>query len=202
MKNGILCKCVCYQKNSDGIGSTNVQPSPNGGIISLMLKPIKINCLAMLLLSGCFGQSSQSAFIAKYEFEDFSIFKDIDMAFRGTNKQDNFFFFFYVPHLVKDSLNTGYYIVILDKETYHAIETKLTLIKNHVADTVKLQQLAQKFIKYKISRLNVDKQGNVFIYMKNIETLTLVRFVDENELVKYPHKKWNNIKGNWYKPSK
>jgi hypothetical protein len=69
------------------------------------------------------------------------------------------------------------------------------------ADTIQLQHLAQTFIKYKIPQLNVDKQGNVFIYLADVETLALVKFANESELQKRSKEvKWVNVTSNWYKP--
>ena len=61
--------------------------------------------------------------------------------------------------------------------------------------------MAQTFIQYRIPRLEADAQGNVFVYLKDIETLAFVRFANENELKKRSKEvKWINIKSNWYKP--
>ena len=69
------------------------------------------------------------------------------------------------------------------------------------SDTLKLQHLAQTFMQYKIPRLKVDGQENVFVYLKDVETLALVRLANENELQKRSKEvKWINIKYNWYKP--
>ena len=69
------------------------------------------------------------------------------------------------------------------------------------SDTLKLQHLAQTFMQYKIPRLKVDGQENVFVYLKDGETLALVRLANENELQKRSKEvKWINIKHNWYKP--
>lgn len=164
-----------------------------------MLKEITIICLIVLLFDSCMGQSKEKVFIAKYEFEDFSQFKGVDMALRGADKQGNFVVFGYAPHLVKDSSKIGYYIVILDKENYQAIESKLLRTTYYEdADIIRLQQLAHAFMKYKIPRLDVDEQGNVFVYLKDFETLALARFMNESELQKYP-RKWVRIKSNWYK---
>ena len=67
------------------------------------------------------------------------------------------------------------------------------------ADTLKLQHLAQTFIMYRIPRLDVDTAGNVFVYLKDVETLALVRFIDEKEMLKDP-REWVNIEDNWFKP--
>lgn len=56
-------------------------------------------------------------------------------------------------------------------------------------------------MRYRIPRLDVDTTGNVFVYVKDIETLALVGFANENELQKRNKEtKWINIKSNWYKP--
>jgi len=155
----------------------------------------------MLLFNSCIGQTKEKTFIAKYELEDFSQFKGVDMAFRGSDKQGNFVVFGYAPHLVNDPPKVGYYVVILGRENYQAVKTELVKTEYYVnADTVKLQQLAQAFIRYEIPRLKVDEQGNVFVYLKDFETLALARLASDSEMLKNPVKKWINIKNNWYKP--
>ena len=159
-----------------------------------------INGLMMLLLSGCFGQSKEKTFIAKYEFEDFSLFNNVHIFIRGGDRERNPIIMIKAPHLVNDTSRVGLYVVTLDKKNYQIIEAKWMVEYYVNADTVKLQQLAQTFMKYEIPRLDVDEQGNVFVYLKDVETLALARFVNESELLKNPNKKWINIKSNWYKP--
>jgi len=176
-----------------------------------MLKQIiSINCLMtmLLLLSSCqskekaFLVEKEKEFLVKYEFEDFSQYNDVDMLLRGSDKQGNFIVLGYAPYFVNDSSKVGYYVVTLDKTNHQVIEAEWASTKDYVnADTVKLQQLAQTFMKYKISRLRVDKQGNVFVYLVDFERFTLARFVNESELQKRSKEmKWVNIKNNWYKP--
>lgn len=155
----------------------------------------------MSLFNSCIGQSKERAFLAKYELEDFSQFNNVHIFIRGGDRERNPIIMINAPNLVNDSSRVGLYVVILDKKDYQVIEAKWTLTEYYVdADTIKLQQLAQAFMKYEIPRLDVDEQGNVFVYLKDFETLALARFVDESELLKNPRKKWTNIKGNWYKP--
>ena len=167
-----------------------------------MLKEIAIIYLVMLLSNSCIDQSNEKAFIAKYGLEDFSQFKDIDMTFRGSDKQGNFIVFGYAPSLINTS-GAGYYIITLDSKSYQIIETGLMRAEDYVnADMIKLHQLAQTFMRYKIPRLNVDAQGSVFIYLENAEALALVRFANESELLKRSKEmKWIKIKDNWYKPN-
>lgn len=167
-----------------------------------MLRLIAINSLMIILLNGCIGQSKEKMFITKYEFEDFSQFVGFDMIFRGTDRQGNFLIFGYGPIVKNDSSKElCNFAVTLDKNDYHAIETKWSLSQDCVdLDTLLLQQLTQKFMKYDIPRLSIDENGNVFVYLVDFETLTMARFVNESELLKYHHQEWINIKNNWYKP--
>lgn len=161
-----------------------------------------INLLTIILLTGCLGQSIEKAFIVKNEFEDFSKFKGVNVLKRGEDKNKEIIAMF-VSYFVNDNSKTGCYLVTLDKKNHQVIKAIWTTECNIDKDTLMLQQLAQTFIKYKIPRLNVDNVGNVFVYLKDIETLALARFVDENELKKRSKEmRWIEVKDNWYKPSK
>lgn len=167
-----------------------------------MLRLIAINFLMILYLNGCIGQSKEKMFMVRYEFEDFTQFVGFDMIFRGTDKQGNFLIFGYGPIVKNDSSKElCNFAVRLDKNEYHAIETKWSLSQDCGGlDTLLLQQLAQNFMKYNIPRLSIDENGNVFVYLVDFETLTMARFVNERELLKYFDQEWINIKNNWYKP--
>ncbi len=167
-----------------------------------MVKMITIRNLIILLLTGCFGQSKEKSFLAKYELEDFSQFNGVEMILRGVDKHGNLCVFGYAPHLVNDSSKVGAYFITLDRESYQIIEIGFISTEYYDnADTLQLQQLAQRFMQYEIPRLYVDEQGNVSIYLKDFETLAMVRFANENELQKRSKEtKWKNIKSNWYKP--
>lgn len=159
-----------------------------------------MNCLIMFLFNSC-ATNYEKAFLAKYEFEDFSQFKEVDMFFRGTNKENNLVIYGYAPDLINNTSKAEFYLIVLNNQNHEIVEMDWKLIENNVkADTIKLQQLAQTFIMYRIPRLNVDTAGNVFVYLKDVETLALVRFANENELQKRSKEvKWINIKHNWYK---
>ena len=149
---------------------------------------------------SCIGQSKEKSF-SQYEFEDFSQFKNVSVFIRGGDSERNPIIFVDAPHLVRDTSKVGCYVVTLDKKNYQVIKAKWMTESIVNADTLKLQQLAQTFMQYKIPRLNVDEQGNVFVYLKDVETLALARFANENELQKRNKEvKWINIKHNWYKP--
>ena len=164
-----------------------------------MLKQIVTNCLIMLCFNSCIGQSKEKTFLAKYEFEDFSQFKNVSVFIRGGDNQRNPIIFVDAPHLVRDTSKVGCYVVMLDKKTTKVIKAKWMTEYDVEADTLKLQHLAQTFIMYRIPRLDVDTAGNVFVYLKDVETLALVRFIDEKEMLKDP-REWINIKDNWFKP--
>lgn len=154
----------------------------------------------MLCFNSCIGQPREKAFLAKYEFEDFSQFKEVNIFKRGGD-ENNQALVIDVPYFVNNTLKTGCYIVTLDRKKYQVIRAKWTTESNVNADTVKLQQLAKTFMQYKIPRLSVDEQGNVFVYLRDVETLALVKFANENELQKRSKEvKWINIKHSWYRP--
>ena len=155
----------------------------------------------MILLNSCFGQSKENAFITIYELEDFSQFKGVNIFKRGGDKNDQILVMD-ASYFVNDTSKIGCYVITLDRKNYQVIKAKWTLTEYYVdADTIKLQQLAQAFMKYEIPRLDVDEQGNVFIYLKDVETLALVRFANKSELLKRSKEtKWIKVKDNWYKP--
>lgn len=167
-----------------------------------MLRQIFINSIIISIICyGCLGQSREKNFLAMYEFEDFSDFKGVDMYLRGLDKDGRFVVHGFAPHFKNDSLGAWHYVVKLDKDSCIRTEIKWVLTEKYEnADTVKLQQLAQRFIDYKISRLNVDKNGNVFVYFGDLK-LKLAQFADKNWLTRYSHgtRKWINIRSNWYR---
>ncbi len=177
-------------------------------IIKEMHKAIII-CLAILLCNGCIMQPQAIAFLNQYESEDFSQFNKASVFIRGVFEK-NFVIFVDAPHLIRDSLNAGCYVVMLDRKSYQVIQSHWMTDFDVDADTLKLQQLAQALMKYGIPRLSVDEQENVFVYLKDVESLALVRFANEEEVekmrIKYdaiePHywkRCWKKARGNWYR---
>ena len=163
------------------------------------MRKLIIFCLIMLCFNSCIGP--EKVFVAKYEFEDFSQFKNVCVFVRDVDGERNPIIFVDAPHLVRDTSKEGCYGVTLNKKNYQVIKAGWAVEYDVKADTLKLQHLAQTFMQYKIPRLQVDEQGNVFVYLKDVETLALVRFANENELQKRNKEiKWINIKHNWYKP--
>jgi hypothetical protein len=159
-----------------------------------IIQNMVICSILILSFSRC-ANTCERRFISEYEFEDFSQFNDVSIFYRSQNV-----IFINAPNLIYDTVKVGYYVVKLDKKNSQITETKWMMKNNVNADTVQLKQLAQTFMKYEIPRLNVDKHGNVFVYLADIETLALVRFVNIDELLKYPKREWVNISNNWYKP--
>ncbi|MDR1761472.1 MAG: hypothetical protein LBR55_03380 [Bacteroidales bacterium] len=156
--------------------------------------------IVILLLSSC-AIHYERAFLIKYEFEDFSQFNNTHIFIRGGDGKRNPIIMINAPNLVDDTSRVGLYVITLDKKNYQVIEAKWMTEYYVDADTIQLQQLAQRFMQYEIPRLDVDEQGNVFVYLADVETLAMVRFANENELQKRSKEtKWKNIKSNWYKP--
>jgi hypothetical protein len=169
--------------------------------IAVLIGLVLIARPALGLYGECWAYFDKKAFLAKYEFEDFSQFKNVSLFIRGGDSERNPIIVVDAPHLVRDTSKVGFYVVILDKKTDQVIKAKWMTEYDVEADTLKLQQLAQTFMRYRIPRLDVDTAGNVFVYVKDVETLALVGFANENELQKRSKEtKWINIKSNWYKP--
>lgn len=168
-----------------------------------MSKKMIKSCLIMLimiLLISCFGQSKEKAFIAKHELENFSQFKGVNIFKRGGDKNDQILAID-ASYFINDISRTECYVITLDKKNYQIKKSKWTTEYYDDADTLKFQQLSQVFMKYEIPRIDVDIEGNVFVYLKDVEALALVRFVNENELLKRSKEmKWIKVKDNWYKP--
>lgn len=167
-----------------------------------MQRKIIIYCFMFLLLNGCCGQSKEKAFIAKYELDDFFQFNGVSLFLRGLDKQGNFIV---VGYTKLNNVNPEKYVsygIFLDAQN-QIIKTDWVIQNNNDyanIDTLLLQQIAQSFMKYEIPRLDVDVEGNVFVYMKDVETLALARFEKDSEFLKKYIDEWVNIKGNWYKP--
>ena len=58
-------------------------------------------------------------------------------------------------------------------------------------------------MKYNVQRLDVDSIGNVFVYLYDVETLSIVKVVSENKITRLlKNKGVRHIQGEWYKPER
>jgi hypothetical protein len=172
----------------------------------LLISILLVDILLVRIESSYSLHRSEKEFLDKYEYEDFSQFKGVGIFIRDLDKERNPIIFVNAPHLIYDTSKVGVYGLILNKQNYKVINSKWTLTENYVnADTLKLQHLAQSFMKYNVPHLMVDTAGNVFVYLKDVETLAFVRFTNDNEMQKnnkeYTWKKIKN-RNNWYKPKR
>jgi hypothetical protein len=163
--------------------------------------------LVLLLCNRCHKQSRENTFLAKYEFEDFSSFKDLGVFKRGES-EDGRLIMIDVPYITNDSLFTGLYLVRLGINDNRIVEAEWVTKHKNSVDTLTLQQVAQSFVKYEISGLEFDGQGNVFIYLDNFEELSLIRFDNDTEVERMKaryddqhdwERYWKRIRGNWYR---
>lgn len=159
-------------------------------------------CISIFLLfAGCCSRVGEKKFLDRYEFEDYSCFCEVSMIYRGVSKDDHYCIFgWYKSDLAIDTPIS--YLMFLDKN-YHDIKN-IEFMKVEgcfESDSLRLQQLAKKFLSYNISRITVDKDSNVYVYLNDYEKCSLVKFADKKELDKHNKgTKWVNVKGNWYKP--
>lgn len=174
-----------------------------------MLKQLLSICLILLCIISCCEQHAEKKFLTQYEFEDYSLFSDVHIFIRGTDRYYNPIVFVSAPQLFDDS-KYGCYVVVLDKNNQQVIRAGWMGEGPIEADTLTLKKMAQCFLDYRIPRLDVDKQGNVFVYLRDVETLALVRFTDGSEIEKqnnkcdekgihYWERKWKKVRGNRYR---
>ena len=167
------------------------------------IKSLIFIIFATILLYSCEQHKREKEFLDKYEYEDFSQFKGVNMDVRGYDDSGKIIITGRIDFLKNDSLKFGYYTLKMDTQDYDIPYMHWICADKEVElDTIKLQHLAKNFMKYQISRLDVDTAGNVFVYIKDFETRAFVRFANENELKKRSREStWTKVKNtdNWYK---
>lgn len=159
--------------------------------------------IILLLYNSCEQHKREKEFLDKYEYEDFSQFKGVYMGIRGYDDSGKIIITGFIDFLKNDSLKFGEYTLKMDTQDYNIPYMYWICADKEVElDTIRLKHLAQTFMKYKIPRLEVDTAGNVFVYIKDFETMAFVRFANENEMLKRSKEyTWKKIKNtdNWYK---
>jgi len=167
------------------------------------IKSLIFIIFATILLYSCEQHKREKEFLDKYEYEDFSQFKGVNMDVRGYDDRGKIIITGRIDFLKNDSLKFGYYTLKMDTQDNNITYMHWICADKEVElDTIKLQHLAKNFMKYQISRLDVDTAGNVFVYIKDFETRAFVRFANENELKKRSREStWTKVKNtdNWYK---
>ena len=172
-------------------------------IVFLLISILIVDILLIRIESSYTLNKREKEFLDKYEYEDFSQFKGVNMDVRGYDDSGKIIITGRIDFLKNDSLKFGYYTLKMDTQDNNITYMHWICADKEVElDTIKLQHLAKNFMKYQISRLDVDTAGNVFVYIKDFETRAFVRFANENELKKRSREStWTKVKNtdNWYK---
>ena len=167
------------------------------------IKSLIFIIFATILLYSCEQHKREKEFLDKYEYEDFSQFKGVNMDVRGYDDSGKIIITGRIDFLKNDSLKFGYYTLKMDTQDNNITYMHWICADKEVElDTIKLQHLAKNFMKYQIPRIDVDTAGNVFVYIKDFETRAFVRFANEDELKKRSMEStWTKVKttDNWYK---
>lgn len=167
------------------------------------IKSLIFIIFATILLYSCEQHKREKEFLDKYEYEDFSQFKGVIMYIRGFDDSGIIIITGSIDFLKNDSLKFGYYTLKMDTQDNNITYMHWICADKEVElDTIKLQHLAKNFMKYQISRLDVDTAGNVFVYIKDFANRAFVRFANEDELQKRNREStWTKVKNtdNWYK---
>jgi hypothetical protein len=170
----------------------------------LLISILLVDILLIRIESSYSLHRSEKEFLDKYEHEDFSQFKGVDMYIRGYDNQSLLIICGETSYLKNDSLIFCDYALKMDTQNHKIHIVYWTFLdKEKNADTIKLKNLTEIFIDYKIPRIDVDTAGNVFVYIKDRFTLSFVKFANRNELIKRSKEyRWIKIKNsdNWYKP--
>ena len=109
----------------------------------------------------------------KYGNDDFSIFEDVYMYYRGCNDEEYYLYVLAMP----TSNGKG---VILNVDYKDSIDYKIELSDTCVFDTTKVLTLINKFRTYRLIELNTNDDGNLFLDFID-HGGSLIRFKDEAE---------------------
>jgi len=99
--------------------------------IAVIIGLVLIARPALSLYGECCAYFDKKAFLVKYEFEDFSQFKNVSLFIRGGDSERHPIVVVDAPHLVRDTSKVGYYVVTLDKRTHQVKEAKWINIKSN-----------------------------------------------------------------------
>ncbi|MBO9732283.1 MAG: hypothetical protein J7623_26815 [Chitinophaga sp.] len=156
--------------------------------------------LLAVLFFPLFSCSSrqQEVFVKKYGHGDFTAFTNRCVYFRGRDKERSLILF--IDNDLSVSGSNGPFIVYVNRDLKTVVKTSTRLMADTTnIDKVLLQQLAIRFLSYKVNILKVDTLGNVFIGLLNSERPDLIRFSNEKYKTIYYKDGWSNVKENWYR---
>ena len=112
-------------------------------------------------------------FCEKYGNDDFSIFEDVYMYYRGCNDEEYYMYVLAMP----TSNGKG---AILNVDYKDSIDYKIELSDICVFDTTKVLTLINKFRTYRLIELNTNDDGNLSLDFID-HGGSLIRFKDEAE---------------------
>ena len=150
--------------------------------IDMRNKTLKLLCVVILgvfcVCQSCsirdyYSYTSCVSFCEKYGNDDFSIFEDVYMYYRGCNDEEYYLYVLAMP----TSNGKG---VILNVDYKDSIDYKIELSDTCVFDTTKVLTLINKFRTYRLIELNTNDDGNLFLDFID-HGGSLIRFKDETE---------------------
>lgn len=157
----------------------------------------------ILLLTGCRNYVEEKKFLSKHELDDYSDFFEVNMIYRGVTKNNDLCVFgWYKSHIKTESLKDISYIMTIDSMSYCVNDIEFMRVNSYTKeDSVRLAQLSKKFLSYKIARIEMDENGNLYVYLKNFEKYSLVKFANDIEFKKNRKSNgWKKIADSWYVP--
>lgn len=153
-------------------------------------------CLIFCSLGSCQRSNYDNEFIDNYGDENFDGYLNTLVYFRSLDENGNLIYFI---SSLSDTCEAPY-IVTINRETKKPTEIDAKLRKPPCdkinADTAAIKNLVERFLKYHVSFLKVDKDSVVFVNVEHAEEANLIRL--PKSIPRERIKGFKNVKNNWY----
>ncbi len=161
-----------------------------------MIKCLAFTVALCLVLNGCFlnKNAPEIAFVHEHGKDDFSMFMNKSLTLRGYDDGNKII-------LISDTLCRGFLGLIIDRDNFTVLRVNPTTFGAGcvvTADTAKIL-LAQKFARYDINCLSVNKHNNAFFKVRFFEGRpNLLLLNDPTDTSDVKLKEWERLEGKWY----
>lgn len=81
-----------------------------------MFKNVVTTCIILSCFLSCTELSRDKAFLDKYEYADFSQFKNVSVYIRGIDNTGNEIVMINAPNWINDTAKVGLYVVAIEKK--------------------------------------------------------------------------------------
>ncbi|KQO32743.1 hypothetical protein ASF10_20000 [Flavobacterium sp. Leaf82] len=170
-----------------------------------MYKKIINFCLILIFFSSCINnkvdENDIDNFISKYEFEDFSFFKDYRIIIR----QKNFSETIYMISDSETNIDSVLYFVYVDNFSNKISQIKVGNDKNSIIfqalTDIKIKEIINKYKIYNFPYLSVNNDNSVSInpfFVDMNPYLLRLKTKSDEENIKKNYSVFKHYKKNWY----